>query len=88
VHLDIETDNVEAEVKRLESLGARIKARIREHVVMVAPPGSFEVRESIGVLALPWLRGADFIDVFDDGDSRQNPLGWFESPRWNEAPSS
>jgi hypothetical protein len=39
VHLDIETDDVEAEVKRLEALGARLKARVREHVVMVAPSG-------------------------------------------------
>ena len=39
VHLDIETDDVEAEVARLEKLGARIKARIRQHVVMIAPSG-------------------------------------------------
>jgi hypothetical protein len=39
VHLDIETDDVEAEVRRLEGLGARVKARIREHVVMLAPSG-------------------------------------------------
>ncbi len=39
VHLDIETDDVEAEIKRLEGLGARVKARIRTHVVMVAPSG-------------------------------------------------
>ena len=39
VHLDIETDDVEAEVARLEKLGARIKARIRRHVVMHAPSG-------------------------------------------------
>jgi hypothetical protein len=39
VHLDIETDDLEAEIKRLEGLGARIKARIRNHVVMVAPSG-------------------------------------------------
>jgi len=39
VHLDIETDDVEAEVARLEGLGARVKARIRRHVVMVAPSG-------------------------------------------------
>jgi hypothetical protein len=39
VHLDIETDDVEREVARLEGLGARVKARIREHVVMVAPSG-------------------------------------------------
>jgi hypothetical protein len=39
VHLDVETDDVEAEVKRLEELGARVKARIRNHVVMIAPSG-------------------------------------------------
>ncbi len=39
IHLDIETDDVEAEVARLEKLGARVKARIRRHVVMEAPSG-------------------------------------------------
>jgi predicted enzyme related to lactoylglutathione lyase len=39
IHLDIETDDVEREVQRLEKLGARVKARIREHVVMQAPSG-------------------------------------------------
>ena len=39
IHLDIETDDVEAEVSRLEKLGARVKARIDRHVVMVAPTG-------------------------------------------------
>ncbi len=39
VHLDIETDDVAAEVARLEKLGARVKSRIRNHVVMVAPSG-------------------------------------------------
>ena len=39
IHLDIETDDVEREVARLEKLGARIKARIRNHVVMLAPSG-------------------------------------------------
>jgi predicted enzyme related to lactoylglutathione lyase len=38
-HLDIEADDVEREVQRLEQLGARVKARIREHVVMLAPSG-------------------------------------------------
>jgi predicted enzyme related to lactoylglutathione lyase len=38
-HLDIETDDVEREVARLTRLGATVKARIREHVVMVAPTG-------------------------------------------------
>ena len=39
IHLDIETDDVEAEVARLVALGARVKARIRNHVVMEAPSG-------------------------------------------------
>jgi len=39
IQLDIETDDVEAEVTRLENLGARVKARIRRHVVMLAPSG-------------------------------------------------
>jgi len=38
-HLDIETDDVTAEVCRLERLGAQVKARIRNHVVMRAPGG-------------------------------------------------
>ena len=39
IHLDVETDDVDAEVARLEELGARVKARIRRHVVMEAPSG-------------------------------------------------
>jgi predicted enzyme related to lactoylglutathione lyase len=39
IHLDIETDDVGAEVARLEKLGARVKARIQRHVVMEAPSG-------------------------------------------------
>jgi len=38
-HLDVETDDVEAEVARLTQLGAEVKARIRGHVVMRAPGG-------------------------------------------------
>ena len=38
-HLDIETDDVKAEVSRLEALGAEVKARISQHVVMRAPGG-------------------------------------------------
>lgn len=38
-HVDIESDDVEAEVQRLEGLGAKVKARIRDHVVMRAPGG-------------------------------------------------
>ncbi|MBV9912465.1 MAG: hypothetical protein JOZ93_07800 [Sinobacteraceae bacterium] len=39
VHLDIETDDIEAEVRRLEKLGARRIAQIRTWWVMEAPTG-------------------------------------------------
>lgn len=39
VHLDIETDDIEAEVARLEALGAKRIAEIRRWVVMEAPTG-------------------------------------------------
>jgi len=39
VHLDIETDDIEAEVARLEALGARRIAAVRSWVVMQAPTG-------------------------------------------------
>ncbi|HEX4152174.1 MAG TPA: VOC family protein [Steroidobacteraceae bacterium] len=39
VHLDIETDDVEAEVRRLETLGARRIQAIRTWWVMEAPTG-------------------------------------------------
>jgi predicted enzyme related to lactoylglutathione lyase len=39
VHLDIETDDIEAEVKRLEALGAQRVADINRWVVMEAPTG-------------------------------------------------
>jgi predicted enzyme related to lactoylglutathione lyase len=39
VHLDIETDNVAAEVARLETLGARRVARVESWWVMEAPTG-------------------------------------------------
>jgi len=39
VHLDIETDDIEAEVKRLEKLGARNLGRIKSWCVMEAPSG-------------------------------------------------
>jgi predicted enzyme related to lactoylglutathione lyase len=38
-HLDIETDNVEAEVARLEKLGARRVAQVKRWWVMEAPTG-------------------------------------------------
>lgn len=39
LHLDIETDNVEAEVERLEKLGARRHEKINDWWVMEAPSG-------------------------------------------------
>lgn len=39
VHLDIEADDIEAEVRRLEGLGAKRVARIRTWWVMEAPTG-------------------------------------------------
>ncbi len=39
VHLDIETDDLEAEVARLEKLGARRISDVRRWVVMEAPTG-------------------------------------------------
>ena len=39
VHMDIEADDKEAEVARLEALGAKIVARIQRWIVMEAPTG-------------------------------------------------
>jgi predicted enzyme related to lactoylglutathione lyase len=39
VHLDIESDDIEAEVARLEQLGARRVASVQTWVVMEAPSG-------------------------------------------------
>lgn len=39
VHLDIESDDIEAEVTRLESLGAKRLGKVRTWVVMEAPTG-------------------------------------------------
>ncbi len=39
VHLDIEADDIEAEVKRLEKLGAKRLSKIHTWVVMEAPTG-------------------------------------------------
>ena len=39
VHLDIETDDIEAEVRRLERLGAKRLERVKSWWVMEAPTG-------------------------------------------------
>ncbi len=39
VHLDIESDDIEAEVRRLEKLGARRVENVKGWVVMEAPTG-------------------------------------------------
>lgn len=39
VHLDIETDDIEAEVQRLAALGAKVVERVQTWCVMEAPTG-------------------------------------------------
>jgi predicted enzyme related to lactoylglutathione lyase len=39
VHLDIETDDIPAEVERLKTLGATVVDRLERWVVMLAPTG-------------------------------------------------
>jgi catechol 2,3-dioxygenase-like lactoylglutathione lyase family enzyme len=39
VHLDIETDDIPAEVRRLEALGAAVVERLERWIVMQAPTG-------------------------------------------------
>ena len=39
VHIDIETDDIPAEVARLEKLGAKVHQRLERWVVMEAPTG-------------------------------------------------
>jgi predicted enzyme related to lactoylglutathione lyase len=39
VHIDIETDDIPAEVARLEKLGAKVAKRLERWVVMEAPSG-------------------------------------------------
>jgi catechol 2,3-dioxygenase-like lactoylglutathione lyase family enzyme len=41
VHIDIETDDIAAEVARLEKLGAKVARRLERWVVMQAPTGQF-----------------------------------------------
>lgn len=61
VHLDIETDDVPAEVARLENLGAKRVAEVHSWVVMEAPTGQrFCVVKS-------------FRDNFEDTANRWNP---------------
>lgn len=64
VHLDIESDDVEAEVRRLEALGARRVAAIKTWIVMEAPTGQrFCVvrpqRGAIGPHANEWRDSPD-----------------------------
>ena len=39
VHLDIETDNIDAEVNRLMNIGAKVIKKLARWVVMEAPTG-------------------------------------------------
>ena len=65
VHLDIETDDIAAEVARLERLGARVHKRLERWVVMQAPTGQrFCV---VRVQRAGWPDGAN---VWEDGEER------------------
>ena len=39
MHIDVETDDVDAEVARLEALGARKREKVKDWWVMIAPDG-------------------------------------------------
>jgi len=59
VHLDIETDDIGAEVRRLESLGARRLGPVKGWVVMEAPTGQRfcvvqPVRKNFATTANTW----------------------------------
>lgn len=56
MHIDIETDDVEAEVARLERLGAKKRNKVKDWWVMIAPGGSpFCV---VPVQSKTWPQGA------------------------------
>ena len=56
MHIDIETDNVDAEVARLEALGATRRNQVKSWWVMVAPGGQpFCV---VPVQSKTWTEGA------------------------------
>lgn len=62
VHIDIETDDIDAEVRRLEQLGAKRVARVKRWWVMEAPTGQrFCVvppqRADFEVRAITWDMG-------------------------------
>jgi hypothetical protein len=58
VHLDIEADDLEAEVARLEALGARRVGRVQTWIVMEAPTGQrFCVVKARGWEGKPGVNG-------------------------------
>ena len=59
VHLDIETDDIEAEVARLEALGARRVDRVSTWSVMQAPTG-----QRFCVVRAPNLDGAAGVNTW------------------------
>ena len=59
VHLDIESTDVEAEVRRLERLGARRVSAVRDWQVMEAPTGQ-------RFCVVPARRGIDAGNSWDD----------------------
>jgi catechol 2,3-dioxygenase-like lactoylglutathione lyase family enzyme len=62
IHLDIETDDIRAEVARLTQLGARVVEDRHEHVVMADPGGvvfcvvGVQTGDRFGEDALEWPR--------------------------------
>ena len=58
VHIDIETDDIPAEVARLEKLGAKVVNRLERWVVMEAPSGQRFCVVRISVLVFPRTRTA------------------------------
>ncbi len=60
MHIDIETDDVEAEIARLEHLGAQKRNKVKDWWVMIAPGGSpFCV---VPVQSKTWPQGASVWD--------------------------
>jgi hypothetical protein len=72
VHLDIESDDIEAEVRRLEALGAKRLEKVRTWVVMQAPTGQrfCVVRPQRGELVLNANRwpSSEALPAFTSGE--------------------
>lgn len=77
VHIDIEADDIEAEVARLEKLGAKRIERIKSWVVMEAPTGQRfcivpVVRAGFDENANPWEDCEDLIKPTPEQEGEKN----------------